>query len=390
MALEHGCNAPVRLDNARAWRTYLGGKMLDEFHGCDHGDDGHFPEEWVTSLVAARNAGREDVVEGISRIYGEDTTLQELVLSAPSAFLGERHVKKLGVTMGVLVKLIDSAERLAVQVHPDREKARELFQSNYGKTECWHILGGREINGEQPSVYLGFREGITRERWMELFKRQDIQGMLGCMHRFFVEPGDTILIEGGVPHAIGAGCFLVEIQEPTDYTIRVERTTPSGYRVEDVMCHQGLGFERMFDCFHYDGLSREETRRRWFLKRRPAAGYRGGEAETLVGYEDTPFFRMNILTVPGDAKQPVIGQDVAESGAGDSWTVQQELHGSGTGDCSGLYVLEGEGEMTAGVRSVAVRQGEQYFLPAGIGELRWRAGTGGNLKMIQFFGPCLD
>ena len=79
MALEHGCAEPVRLDNARAWRTYLGGKMLDEFHGCGHGDDGHFPEEWVTSLVAARNAGREDVVEGISRIYGEDTTLQELL-----------------------------------------------------------------------------------------------------------------------------------------------------------------------------------------------------------------------------------------------------------------------------------------------------------------------
>jgi len=53
-------------------------------------------------------------------------------------------------------------------------------------------------------------------------------------------------------------------------------------------------------------------------------------------------------------------------------------------------VLEGEGEMTAGDRSVTVRRGEQYFLPAGIRELRWRAGTGGNLKMIQFFGPCLD
>lgn len=42
--------------------------------------------------------------------------------------------------------------------------------------------------------------------------------MLAGMQKYPVHPGDTILIEGGMPHAIGAGCFLVEIQEPTDYT----------------------------------------------------------------------------------------------------------------------------------------------------------------------------
>jgi mannose-6-phosphate isomerase len=49
-----------------------------------------------------------------------------------------------------------------------------------------------------------------------------------------LEPESVYLVEGGVPHAIGSGCFLVEIQEPTDLTLRVERTTPRGNGVPDV------------------------------------------------------------------------------------------------------------------------------------------------------------
>lgn len=52
--------------------------------------------------------------------------------------------------MGVLVKFLDSAERLPIQVHPDKEKAKILFHSGYGKTEAWYILDGRKIHGENP------------------------------------------------------------------------------------------------------------------------------------------------------------------------------------------------------------------------------------------------
>lgn len=367
-----GGRYPMRLDPARAWRTYRGGRLLDEFHGYGHGEDGHFPEEWIASLVAARNVGREaEKEEGMSRVSGTGLTLKALIETNPSAFLGTDHVKQLGMTMGVLVKLIDSQERLAVQVHPDREKAWKLFSSEYGKTECWHILGGRCIDGEKPCVYLGFREGVTRARWKELFERQDIPGMLKCLHRFPAEPGDTILIEGGVPHAIGAGCFLVEIQEPTDYTIRVERTTPSGYQAEDAMCHQGLGFETMFECFHYEGLSREETHDRWFLKPRNADGYKGGQAITLAGYEDTPFFCMNQLILAGGETMAV---------RGDSPVSQR---------CSGLYVLEGEGVIQTEERCLSARKGDQFFLPAALERLVWKAAKNCSLKMIQCFGPKL-
>lgn len=358
--------APVRLDNVRVWRTYVGGRMLDEFHGSYPGNDGHYPEEWITSLVEARNAGAENGGgEGLSHIKGRDMTLKELLQSAPESCLGAGYVKSRGTDLGVLVKLIDSAERLAIQVHPDRKTAEKLFRSPYGKTECWYILGGRRINGQEPCVYVGFKEGITREHWIQLFERQDIEGMLGCLHRFEVKKGDTILIEGGIPHAIGAGCFLAEIQEPTDYTIRAERITPSGYRVKDELCHQGLGFQRMFDCFQFTGLSREETRRQRFLPRQESGCYRGGRAEILVGYDRIPFFAMDHLELLSG--EEMAAEDIRRY--------------------SGLYILEGEGEMEAGEESTRIRKGEQYFLPRGLHKIIWRADKGGKLKMIRFFGP---
>lgn len=357
-------NAPIPLDAPRAWRTYLGGAGLDALHGSPSGEDGHFPEEWIMSVVAARNAGREDFPEeGLSHLREHpETSLKELLESDPEHFLGAAHAHDHGAQLGVLVKLIDSAERLTIQVHPDRATAMELFRSPFGKTECWHILGGREINGEKPCIYFGFKEGITREHWKHLFDVQDIPGMLDCLHRFEVQPGDTILIEGGIPHAIGAGCFLTEIQEPTDYTIRVERTTPSSFPVADSMCHQGLGFDTMFDCFHYQGYSREETQRRWFLQSGTREAGNGAVIEDLVRYSDTPFFAMRCLNIP------------------QTLTLQNERF-------NGLYVLKGAGTLHCGGTTCTLQAPQQIFIPAAVQELHFAAENNEPLQILQCYGP---
>lgn len=188
---------PFLLDNPRAWRTYLGGRMLDALHGDSNGEDGHFPEEWILSTVAARNAGREQFPEeGMSHLRGTDVTLKSVLESDTEGYLGKGAAQP---TLGVLTKLIDSAERLTLQVHPDRPTALRLFQSQYGKTECWHILSGHPVNGEEPCIYYGFQPDMTRARWEALFHAQDIPGMLAGMQKYPVHPGDTILIEGGCP-----------------------------------------------------------------------------------------------------------------------------------------------------------------------------------------------
>ena len=352
-------NQPLELNTPRAWRTYLGGAMIDRLHGAQELADEHFPEEWIMSVISARNPGREHITdEGMAYLKQEEgVSLKDLIADDPVGMLGEKHVARCGAHPGVLVKLLDSAERLTIQVHPDRVKAQELFHAPYGKTECWHILDGRTIDGEAPCVYHGFKEGVTREKWQKLFEEQDIPGMLDCLHRFEVKTGDTILIEGGIPHAIGAGCFLVEIQEPTDYTIRVERTTPSGFQVADASCHQGLGFDKMFDCFHYGGFSREETQKRWFLKARAV-----DEARTdLVKYEDTPYFAMS------------------------KWHIENTASAQLDGFCA-LYILSGKGTLTCGEETVELCAPQQFFIPAGCGAFNLKAKDGA-LDVLQFFGP---
>ena len=138
-------NKPIRLSRAGAWRTYIGGRLIEKLHGNENALDSNFPEEWIMSTVKARNIGREHIVEGLSIVYGTDVSLADIISNNPVAALGEKHFKHYGCNLGVLVKLIDSAERLTIQVHPTRRKAKELFKSPFGKTECWHILGCRTM-----------------------------------------------------------------------------------------------------------------------------------------------------------------------------------------------------------------------------------------------------
>ena len=170
-----------------------------------------------------------------------------------------------------------------------------------------------------------------------------------------VKKGDTFLICGGQPHAIGTGCLMIEIQEPTDYTIKVQRVTSAG-KLPDEACHQGLGFEKMFDCFDYGGLSREETLKRWYIP--PTAQKREGYVQTqLVGYGDTPMFAMELL-------------ETAES-----------FRFTPEGTFSGLYVLEGEGTLDG----KKVRPGDQFFLPAACLPFDVKSET--PLKLLHIHGP---
>ncbi len=354
---------PVKLTSARAWRTYTGGSLIDAIHGIESKEDTNFPEEWIMSTVTARNPGREAFSnEGMSFLQGQNTSLLDFIRSDSSLLLGRKHYDKLGATTGVLVKIIDAAERLTVQVHPNKEKALSLFNSLYGKTESWHVLGGRVINGEKPCIYMGFKEGITREKWVKCFEKQDIPTLLSLMHRFDVKEGETYLIKGGVPHAIGQGCLLIEIQEPTDYTIRVERITPQGLRIDDRACHQGLGFERMFDCFEYEGINKEEAYRRWCIPPKTIESNKNLIHRNVIGYDSTPCFSLDRYDLKGSEKFSTKGRFF------------------------GLYVYSGSGEMK-GKTTAPISRGDQFFVPASSDDFTITSTDSSPMVIFQFFGP---
>lgn len=241
-----------KLQPTRVYRSYYGGMNLDSIQNINPPENSRFPEDWLASVTTAFNPGRNVPYEGLSKTT-EGIFLKDIIEENKEEMIGEHE------SMSILFKLLDAAERLAIQVHPTIEFAKKHFNSNYGKTECWYMLND---GGE---VYLGFKEGITKEYWKSLFDSQDIEKMLGSMHKFEVKKGDFIFVEGGVPHAIGKGCFLAELQEPTDLMVIPEKVTPSGIELPKQKLHGGLGFEKMFDCFVYDGKSKPETKEKYFI-----------------------------------------------------------------------------------------------------------------------------
>ena len=113
----------------------------------------------------------------------------------------------------LLIKLIDSAQSLSIQVHPSDEYALK-HENSLGKTEMWIILDAKEGS----YINLGFNQDVKKEDFPELIKDDSI---LSYLNKIYVKPGDIYLIKPGTIHAIGEGITLLEIQESSKLTYRV-------------------------------------------------------------------------------------------------------------------------------------------------------------------------
>ncbi len=262
-----------KLQPNRVRRTYRGGGRIDGFTGAaaDCRDGVPRPEDWLASTTTAFNGAEEIEGEGLGRL--EDG----------------RAVKDVVGDLPILVKLLDSDERLVIQAHPTVPCAERLFNSRVGKTECWYFLPG---TAPDACVYLGFKPGVTRTVWEQAVKEfshkehkeYKSNPLLDMLHRIPVEPGDFVFVDGGVPHAIGGGCFMIELQEPSDLMVVAERFTPSGRRIPDAKMHGGVGWDKMFDVYEYEGRTYEETCAKYVR--------RGCASARICGPEFTDKFEM--------------------------------------------------------------------------------------------------
>ncbi|HEY0218102.1 MAG TPA: class I mannose-6-phosphate isomerase [Cellulomonas sp.] len=212
-------------------RFYRGGPRIAAFRGPADGTGGddHVPEDWVGSVTAL--FGEQSL--GLSRLP-DGRLLADAVRGDPVAWLGPEHVATLGTDLGLLVKLLDAGERLPVHAHPDVAFAARHLGLGHGKTEAWIAL-------EPAPVHLGFRRDVPAETLRHWVDEQDTAAMLAAMHRVDLERGDAVLVPAGLPHAIGAGAFVVELQEPTDLSILVEW---DGFAIDGATDgHLGLGFD---------------------------------------------------------------------------------------------------------------------------------------------------
>ena len=220
----------------RVYRFYRGGALLGVLRG-EPEPDGSFPEDWVGSVTEASNPGREEPEAGLSRLT-DGRLLRDAIAADPETWLGEEHLNRFGTSTGLLVKLLDAAERLPVHFHPSRDFAHANLGSPFGKTEAWIVVA---TSGESAEVWVGLREPVSPERyrgWIEVQARDEL---LGSLNRIEVRAGDVVYVPAGVPHAIGGGVLIAELQEPTDFALVCEW---KGYPIRPEDSHLGLGWER--------------------------------------------------------------------------------------------------------------------------------------------------
>ena len=326
-----------------------GGRELDRFRGVHPPvDDGTGSEAWVGSVTHTARSTYDEPV-GCSKVLlpgGSCEYLFQAIARAPEEILGPAHMRRHGQNLGMLVKLLDAQYPYILQTHPTRPFAKEMWDSDFGKEEAWYVIALREDVPEPPYFILGFKEGITREAFQEAVLRGDsIEALEKLCHKIPVSVGDAAIVGAGVPHALGQGCLVLEVQEPSDITV-VPLTQEALIRrwSNNRPMDEALYNRRMLGAFTYEGLSYEENvKRRMAAPRLMRSGAWGSE-RMVIGPEQTPYFSFSRADIDGcmplrDTGYPQIA-----------------------------LVLSGEGRFHHAGGSLSLSQAEELFLPYDIPE----------------------
>ncbi|GHU70313.1 mannose-6-phosphate isomerase [Bacteroidia bacterium] len=140
-------------------------------------------------------------------------SLNELIEQFGEKLLGKPVFERFGDTFPLLIKFIDAKQALSIQVHPDDELAKKRHHS-FGKTEMWYVVK----TAENASLYSGFKTQIDAEKYVQSL---DDDTFINYLQEHKVAPGDVFFLPAGRVHAIGAGCFIAEIQQTSNITYRI-------------------------------------------------------------------------------------------------------------------------------------------------------------------------
>jgi mannose-6-phosphate isomerase len=243
---------------------YRGSGRLAAFRGLELAPR---PEDWVASLTTRfgqKSAGLAALEDG--------RLLSELIAEDPESWFGAADSDA-----ALLVKLLDAGQRLPVHVHPNRPFAQSHLASPYGKTEAWIVLDAAEDAG----VHLGFARDIDPDELSRWVREQDVGALLGATNRIPVAAGDAILCPAGMPHAIDKDVLLIELQEPTDFSVLLEW---KGFPLSPDDAMLGLPFDEALGCVDRRACTPERI-----------TSLRTAAAGSLLPAEAAEFFRAQTL-----------------------------------------------------------------------------------------------
>lgn len=182
-----------------------GGNRLKEY-GFNYDPLPNCGELWVLSSVE----GHESVV---ANGFLADNTLNEAIEIYMGDLVGDKVFNRFGTEFPLLFKVIDAAQDLSIQVHPDDALAQRRGMP-CGKTEMWYVMqadpGARLISG--------FRRDTSPQEYSDALQAGHLEDLL---HSEQPAPGDVYFIPAGRVHALGRGLMVAEIQQSSDCTYRI-------------------------------------------------------------------------------------------------------------------------------------------------------------------------
>jgi mannose-6-phosphate isomerase len=345
---------PIALTANQPQRFYRGGAGIARFRGTQPlGPDR--PEDFVGSTTEVFGGGGEGLT-----VLDDGRTLRDVIEADPESFLGPDHVAAYGSDTGLLVKILDTGERLLAHFHPDAEFARRHLNCRHGKSEAWLIVDVAEATGDDSAghVYFGFTADMDEQVIGEWVAKQDTGAILKAMNKIPVGPGDVFFVPAGIPHAIGTGVMMVELQEPTDLSIFLEWQGSGLDGQADGHLNLGFGVAlRALDrqAWTAERLAGVRAPGRWRPDPAPPGSVRIRE---LLPAPARSFFRAEHIGVTGSRLDLAPGFAI-------------------------LIVLEGEGRLDTGAGSLELRRGTTALVPYGAGG----AQLTGRLSLLRCLPP---
>ena len=179
-------------------------------------DSKNIGESWEIS-------GVEDNISMVANGLYKGESLNDLIKSHKSEFLGKKNIDTFGENFPLLIKFLDAKTSLSVQVHPDDDMAK-AYHNSFGKTEMWYIMN----SDEDAEIVLGLKDNDLDKNILGDINASNIDDIFNTER---VKRGDSYFIPAGKIHAIGAGVLAAEIQQTSDITYRVydwDRTDVNG------------------------------------------------------------------------------------------------------------------------------------------------------------------
>ena len=307
---------PIRFENLY-YEKIWGGRDFETFR--NNMPDGEIGETWD---IACHPNGTGVVANGNFKGIKFD----DLINKFGHALVGNKVTLE---KFPLLIKLINSKEKLSVQVHPGDEYAAK-YEGDYGKTEAWYVMDAKP----DASLIVGTKD-CTKEEFEEAIKNNKVEE---CLNKIKVKKGDCFLINSGLVHAICEGVIIAEIQQNSDVT----------YRVYDYGRPREIHVEKALDVINFDlqceNLSEKEENQ-----------YDGYSHSLLCKNE---YFGIEKISISKEYS------DVSDKDKFDMYTC-----------------VEGEGVIEGNDFSEIIKMGDSFLIPATLGEYKIK----GNIKVLKSY-----